>query len=1373
MNCSLGLDIGSTSVKLSLVDEAGNLVHSDESILLLSPEEVVNSLLSRLPSHIKPESVVHAGVTGSGQSTVAASIGWSYYSNALATAAGVLNEHPDARTIVQLGGQSALVIELEKGLSKPWRVATNPLCAAGTGRFLEQQAYRLGINLDEFAHLALSFQGNAPRIAARCSVFAKSDMIHLQQKGISLEAMLYGLCESIARMVVSLKKGYFTEPILICGGVAGNEAIVKALTEALSLRNGHRVNTIVPRNYLTVQSLGAANLAWSNQKRPTFNLNIERRKDCYRMPALPSIDGSIGGIVAGIPGQCRGHLGVDIGSTSTKAVLLDETGTTVLAKSYVMTAGQPISAVKEVFKQMLQNGAAHVEIISAGITGSGRYLVGNFIGADLIKNEITAQARAASVIDADADVIEIGGQDSKLIIKRRGNISDYQMNKACAAGTGSFIDELAELLGIKVKNGEFARLAISAPYTVDLGSRCAAFIGQAVTAARQDGLGLDIITASLTTSIAKNYLSKVVAHRRLGDRVILTGAVFYNEAVIAAFRRLLPDKKLIVADHREVSGAIGAALLAREQTVAKTSSFRGFQSIIQTECNLTNFNCRHCDNNCSITRMKLPGIDDTFYGSRCDRYDAMSRVEARDTYFNRRASLVFRDYKDSAGQGMTVGIPRALMVYDFAPLLIGFLNALGVTVLLSGSTTPQIMGLSVELGYSDSCLPLKLLYGHVAAIKDKCDFVLYPSSIRMGKQDGNENQKYSCPLVQASPFIVRSALSLGDRLLAPILDFSHGDEEVIQNLTEIAQAIGFSTKKGREAAVKGIDRQRRFEAERLELGKEILNELHQTGRTGIVIFSRSYMSQDKGANLGVAEKLEQLGFPAVPLDCLPLEEINPRMISDRPYWFYETKFIAGASIIASNPKLFGLVIGNFGCGPNSFLLNTIEDMMGSKPFGQLEIDEHAAEAGLVTRLEAFTDTIQSYNRGDFETLHPVNIYRSASPLKRNDRTLLLPRMSPHVDVLVGALTAYGVNARALPQPDESNLEFANAVTSGTECLPYRVTLGDFLRFCRNGDQPGAYEGLMAGSYGPCRLGKYVLEQNHILRNMGFDLPIRNSVSNNAYRDMNLGTSFQRLGFSSVQAVDSLQRLLWRNRPYEKEPGQADRLFAKYLGILSETALNKESFCSPLRNAAAEFGNAIDKSIPRRPLVGINGEIYLRANEFSNNHLVRNCEAAGLEVIVSPMNEWIKYILYRHIEDALKSRDFQKILWRLIARAIQEHDENRVLRSLGEAVDREESLKTLLEESRQYMSPRCGSEAVLSLGSGVSWMKSSLTAGVISVMPHGCMPGGIVASFSEKISALYDKPWINLTYDGFKESNNQSRINEFAELVKFQHNSGRS
>ena len=338
-----------------------------------------------------------------------------------------------------------------------------------------------------------------------------------------------------------------------------------------------------------------------------------------------------------------GYLGVDVGSTSTKAVILDESGKTVVAKSYLMTAGRPVDAVKEVFRNLLQDVGDKAKIAGVGVTGSGRYLVGSFIGADLIKNEITAQTRAAAELDPEADIIEIGGQDSKLVIKRNGVVVDYQMNKACAAGTGSFIDELAEQLGVSVKNGEFARLAFEAPHTIDLGTRCAAFMGQAVASAQQGGVPLEVITASLANSIAGNYLSKVVETRKLGDKVILTGAVFYNEAVVSAFQRALPGKTIIVPEHKEVSGAIGAALLAKERSNGDGSKFKGFQRVIDSNHKLTTFVCKSCDNNCTISRLDIPGEKATFYGSRCDLYDSsIATKEKVETAFDEREKAALR-----------------------------------------------------------------------------------------------------------------------------------------------------------------------------------------------------------------------------------------------------------------------------------------------------------------------------------------------------------------------------------------------------------------------------------------------------------------------------------------------------------------------------------------------------------------------------------------------------------------------------------------------------------------------------------------------------------------------------------------------------------
>ena len=1367
MSYFLGIDVGSVNAKLSLVEEEGKVIHLDVRKITSNARAAVNSLIGTLGQQFNLDKIVSAGVTGSTKALVPKELNWAEYSSSLAIASGLLHNHPDARTIIQIGGQSSHVIVLEDGLKKPWKMASNPLCAAGTGRFLEQQAYRLGISMDRFAALALQCQGSPPRIAARCSVFAKSDLIHLQQKGVPIEAMLYALCESIARMVVSLRKGCFEEPVYFVGGVAANNAIVKALNEALSTRNGHKVEIIVPENYLYMAALGSALLSKGHSSRVSSLPEADAQLRHFELPRLPNVAVPEGKTNQRIEESCLGYLGVDVGSTSTKAVILDESGKTILAKNYLMTAGRPIDAVKQVFRNLLRDGAQRVRIAGTGVTGSGRYLIGSLIGADIVKNEITAQTRAAAETDPEADIIEVGGQDSKLVIKRNGVVVDYQMNKACAAGTGSFIDELGEMLGVSVTNGDFARLAFSAPNTIDLGTRCAAFMGQAVASAQQEGVSLEVITASLATSIAKNYLSKVVGTRKLGSKIILTGAVFYNQAVVSVFCEQLKGKTLTVAEHREVSGAIGAALIAKETASSDRSKFKGFQEVIDANCALSIFTCKACDNNCAITRLQEPDEKPTFFGSRCDFFDSTLTQDKKETFFDEHEKLLLREYKENAGTGLVVGIPRALIVHDYAPLLIGFLNALGARVILSGKTNKEIMERAVELSYTDSCFPLKLLHGHIAAF-NKVDYILYPSAIRLGIRDGEENQKYSCPLVQASPFIVRQALDLGERLLIPTIDFSQGDAATVKSLADVAVKMGFSPSRSKKAALAGIEAQRRFEADMKTLGNKLLKRICESDQLGVVLLSRSYMSQDSGANLGIAEKLAQLGVVPIPLDFLPLDSIDPKKYTDRPYWSYEGKLIAGAAIAAADPHLYGLVLTNFGCGPNSFILRILEDITGNKPLGQLEIDEHAAEAGIVTRLEAFVDTIQGYARSARQETQRPYIYRGTSPLSRTKKTILIPRMGPFVEAFAAAMEAYGVRAVVLPEPDDRSLLYGNQVTSGTECLPYRIVLGDFIRFYYENDHDSRdVEVIMAGEYGPCRFGKYVVEQMRVLKEVGFDLPIRTSMANGAYRDFGLGPQFERLAWKGVVATDYLQKLLWRTRPYERVKGRADSLFDEYLARITGDIRRKQDMADTLNRATSEFKSLVDLQLPKKPLVGINGEIYLRSNRFGNCNVVRECEEAGLEVVVSSIGEWVKYTSYATVRDALEYRKIRQLIEGYIRKVIREHDERSVARHYREMLpEREPSTEEILARSDPYLPSQCRSEALLSIGGGIEWLENPEFAGVISVMPHGCMPGGIVASISEKLSATYQKPCISLTYDGFLETNNRSRIGEFAELIKF-------
>lgn len=719
---------------------------------------------------------------------------------------------------------------------------------------------------------------------------------------------------------------------------------------------------------------------------------------------------------------------------------------------------------------------------------------------------------------------------------------------------------------------------------------------------------------------------------------------------------------------------------------------------------------------------------------------------------------------------IVVGIPRALMTYDYAPMLTGFLNELGVEVRLSSPTNQRIIEKSIRHAYADSCFPVKLLHGHVASLLEAgVDRIMIPNAIRMGQKSGEEDQRYSCPLVQSAPYIIRSVFNLGDKLLDPVIDFSHGDELVVRSFAGIAQRLGFSEKDGIKAAEAGLSQQGKFEIALREEGQKTLDELASNkDAIGIVLLSRAYNAQDYGANLGMVGELSKLGIVPIPLDFLPLDMVDVKQITDRPYWNYERKILAASKIIAEHSQLFGLFLSNFGCGPNSFIQPIVEDIMGGKPLGQIELDEHSAEAGYITRLEALVDTIRSYQRSGLQlAASPDKYARKVPTAVSSGQNVVIPYMADHAGVIAGAMRSFGVNAQVLPESDERSMALSRDVTSGKECLPFRDSLGVFLRAAEDGVLPPNARALMAGSFGSCRLGKYAQEQQKILVERGIKLDILTTVSNNAYADLGLGAKFELSAWKGIVAVDLLQKMLWRIRPYEKESGSANRIYGESLKKLLEIIEKGGDMGEELKNSQGSFLKARDKTLPRRPLVGINGEIYLRANRFCNKDLVEMCEASGLEVEVAPMTEWMEYITLRNIEDAKANKDWGKMGKGYLRKFFQWWHKRRLASKVKYLIKEQDPRpEDLIESSSRYIPSRNGSEAVLSIGSGVRQLRDPHFAGVISVMPHGCMPGGIVAAFAEQISKDNgNKPWISLTYDGFADKVNPERIADFAQQVR--------
>ena len=612
----IGLDAGSVSVKLVALDPTGKILEAHYRPHKGRPVEMALELLrDTLPKH--PEHSV--AITGSAGRLIAGALGLEPLNEIVAQAHATARLYPHIRTVIEMGGEDSKLIQLSGGAVDDFSM--NSVCAAGTGSFLDQQAERLKLTIEELGQLASRCK-KPPRIAGRCSVFAKSDMIHLQQIATSVEDIVAGLCFAVARNFNGcIVRGRNSEaPVAFQGGVAANPGMVRAFREVMGLDE-----LFVPEHFALMGALGAAlrqmdegaaehhildltglekvlmsDASKGEAHKPLrvegdsfFERHIKDRRDVTFLPP------------AG--GRTSAYMGIDIGSISTNLALVDTDGK-LLAKRYLMTAGRPIEAVRQGLIELEQEIAGRVDILGMGTTGSGRYMVADYFGADIVKNEITAQATAAAFIDPEVDTIfEIGGQDSKYISLRDGVIVDFEMNKACAAGTGSFLEEQAEKLGISIKD-EFAQMAFDASAPTRLGERCTVFMENSLMANLQRGAETKDLLSGLTYSIVQNYINRVVAGKPVGKRVFFQGGTAFNKAVVAAFEKHL-GLEVIVPPNHDVTGAIGMALISMRHMLKEgrsRSTFKGWERA-RTAYSISSFECNGCPNLCEINSVKIEG----------------------------------------------------------------------------------------------------------------------------------------------------------------------------------------------------------------------------------------------------------------------------------------------------------------------------------------------------------------------------------------------------------------------------------------------------------------------------------------------------------------------------------------------------------------------------------------------------------------------------------------------------------------------------------------------------------------------------------------------------------------------------------------------
>ncbi len=1381
----VGLDVGSGTGKIVVIDKNKNILFWQYEKTHGQPIETAEKFLSIVEREFN-YNLFGITCTGTAGKTISQILGCAFVNEIMAHTKAATFFYPEVKTIIDIGGEDSKLIFIthERGIPEIEDFALNTLCAAGTGAFLEQQAARLGYTIEEFSQLALKAK-NIPRIAGRCTVFAKSDMIHLQQAAVPDEEIIAGLCYAIIRNLKSnLAKGKeVLPPLILQGGVAANFGVRKAVKEVFKLQD-HEL--IIPEHFKIMGALGAALYGLEGKKSSPYKGSDilrtylkERKFDPPRHPTLIPFESLK--ISEKITHNYKKkfyfhisqeeeeiYLGIDVGSVSTKLVAINEKGT-LLAKIYMLHHGKPLESIKKGLLELREKLAPKIKLKGVGVTGSGRYLIGDFVGADVIRNEITAQAYGALFIDPEVDTIfEIGGQDSKYIYLDKGTISNFTMNKACAAGTGSFLQEQAVKLGIEIE--KFGEIALKSLAPLKLGERCTVFMQSDLLHYQQQGLPKEDLIAGLCYAIVYNYLNKVVEDRKIGKKIFFQGAVAFNKGVIAAFEKVL-GTPIIVPPHCEVTGAIGAALLAKEEAKNKTN-FKGF-NLAKVNYQIKAFECKGCPNQCEIHEVIIEDGNPYFYGGRCEKYEIDHRKPPShipNLVLEREEKLLsyVKPVENDILSSKIIGIPRILQFFEWLPLFGTFFQELGYKVVLSPPTSKDIIKRGCELTPAEPCFPIKIAIGHVRTLIDMgIKNIFIPQITDLPPEHPQLEVGKVCPYVQSIPWISPASIKFSEniKILNPVLHL--GRKRIILNeeIKNLANLLEEPIEKVKKAWQLGEEAQRDFHKWLKIRGKEILEEFKD--QIILVIIGRPYNAFDPGANLGIHYKIRKLGLVGLPVDMLSLEEISEVNYLEGMYWEYGQRFLLAAQIIRETPNLFPIYFTNFSCGPDSFIEHFFKDILENKPFIELEIDEHSAEAGIITRLEAFVDSIKN-------KIKHYPIYKSyevirAKPTEK--RTIYIPYMCDHAIALAAAFRACGVNAQALPEPDEKSLELGRRFTSGKECYPTILTTGDLLKLINSSSfDPNKSIFFMPDSGGPCRFGQYNRFHKKLLKDLGINMPIYSLQQDmKFYEDLDiLGRDFMKIAWRGIVAVDILDKLFRETRPYAKNKKEVEIIYQDSLKKIEKTIEEKKDIIQTLLEIKKAF-QKISVDEEKKPVVGIVGEIYVRNNRFANENLYRFLEDLGLEIWLPPITEWIYFINYTSKRWATKLGWFRTVLRYIIETQYLKWEEKKFINLVKDTLNmpEEKDVEELVKLTQKYIHPEFeGGEVLLSVGKTVEYLSYG-ACGIVNVIPFACMPGNIVTAIFKKMKEIdgIKVPTLTVSCDGQKSLGTKMRIEAFAEQVK--------
>ena len=1268
------------------------------------------------------------------------------------------DKYGSVEAIVSAGGETFMAYELDKE-GKIADVHSGNKCASGTGEFFLQQIKRMDLNLKEA--LAIAKIDNPYHVSGRCSVFCKSDCTHALNKGEDKGRIVAGLCSMMADKIMELLSNFHPDSVMVVGGTSQNHAMIDYLKKRID-------KVIVPEEAEYFEALGAS--LWSEKHGESLNKSnlYDKEKSSFDfLPALKEYRDQVNFHDMQrdqIKEGDRCILGIDVGSTTTKAVIMREKDDALLASVYLRTSGDPVAAARKCYSKLLEEvGDKEIEIIGLGVTGSGRQIVGLHALTDSIHNEIMAHAKAAVFFDEEVDTIfEIGGQDAKYTYIVNQVPTDYAMNEACSAGTGSFLEEAAQE-SFNIEMTEIEGIAMQGDNPPNFNDQCSAFISSDIKSAIQEGIEIEDICAGLVYSVCLNYTNRVKGNRPVGDKVFMQGGVCYNKAVPVAMAALT-DKEIIVPPEPGLMGAYGEALMVKEHIklgLAEKNYFK-LKNLADREIKYLNpFICQggkeNCDRQCEINVMEIEGEKYPF-GGACNKYVNLSHDVQYDVgklnLINKRENMIFKDFFEVPSKEKIkgkVGINRSLTISSLLPLYSKFFAELGYEVVLPDEVKEE----GVQQETAAFCHPVELSHGYMYDLLNnyEYDYIFLPHVRGLYVENGAD-ESMLCPMAQAEPYYLSSVWKelKKDNVFSPVLSFKHGYETAQKEFINMGHKLGISQSESKLAYQKAVKNQKDFEKKLKEMGSEVLEYLEDNPEEkAVVLFGRPYNAFVSEANMGIPHKFASRGELILSFDMLPLDD---REVSDKMYWSMGQMIMKGANFVSEHPSLYGAYITNFSCGPDSFLISYFREENGSKPSLTLELDSHTADAGLNTRIEAFLDVVDSYRKLQKNKSFPkdeVSNYRKAEinyddEVKIIDSSgrsyslddervkVLIPSMGGKASSAFTAAFNYcGINAETCPPPAKEELKRGRANSTSKECLPLQLTLGSLLRYLderENDDELLVY--FLPEASGPCRFGQYNVLINNLLQEKEIeDVALLTLTADNSYAGM--GQKFTIRGWQAVIIADVLEDIYSTIITLAKDKESALNIYDKSKDRIFD-ALAKLSwfrFKDVLKEEAEKLSK-IDLKEPYEDAkkVALTGEIYVRSDEFSRRYLVEKLAEKDIVTKVAPNNEWLYYVNYL-LQNGINKPDvgFMQKFTNHVKSFVQKRFDKtikKIMCETGLCEYRITDIDEVVESAEGSISRELTGEAVLTVGGTVDEIIDDVD-GVIIIGPFGCMPHRVAES----------------------------------------------